>query len=102
MRQESVARCSRLRRWVPGSTAEADFTLPTVQRMRRGLRDVGEDVIVNSREMGLRFDRPLISLWQACLCGRLGWQPVWARAVLGMWLGRRPAGSAVPALAYAS
>jgi len=70
------------------------FTLPIDRWMRGGLRNHTEDAVVSLGEANLGFDRrDLTNLWLGYLSGRVGWRPVWALAVLGMWLDRRVAGS---------
>jgi len=65
------------------------FTLPIDRWMRGGMRDVTEDAVVSLGEAGLGFDRrELTNLWHRYLGGRVAWRPVWALAVLGMWLQR--------------
>ena len=80
------------------------FTLPISQWMRGGLRHATEDALVSLGESGLGIERrELTNLWHGHLRGQVGWRPVWALAVLGMWLERhRSAPTTAPPHAHAS
>jgi asparagine synthase (glutamine-hydrolysing) len=68
------------------------FTLPFATWMQGVLRDPVRDAVGLLAGSSLGFDRrrlqALVSSFEG---GRAGWRPVWALAVLGMWLDRRPA-----------
>ena len=67
--------------------AKRTFTLPFDRWMQGPLRDRAAASLVHLGEAGLGFDRRRLGdLWFAYRAGRVGWRPVWALAVLGMWL----------------
>jgi asparagine synthase (glutamine-hydrolysing) len=75
------------------------FTLPIDDWMRGRLRGTVEDALISLAERQLGFDRrALTDLWFGYLGGRVGWRPVWALAVLGMWADRAGRPSGVPPL----
>ena len=70
------------------------FTLPIAEWMRGGLRNATEDALVSLGDAGVGIDRrEVTNLWHRYLGGQAGWRPVWALAVLGMWLERDRSGS---------
>jgi asparagine synthase (glutamine-hydrolysing) len=77
------------------------FTLPFATWMQGTLRDPVRDAVGLLAGSSLGFDnRRLQDLVTSFEGGRAGWRPVWALAVLGMWLDRRPA--AVPPVSVGS
>jgi hypothetical protein len=68
------------------------FTLPFATWMRTSLRDQVHDAVGLLGASPLGFDgRALREVVTSFEAGRAGWRPVWALAVLGLWLDRRPA-----------
>ncbi|MDQ6909396.1 MAG: asparagine synthase (glutamine-hydrolyzing) [Actinomycetota bacterium] len=66
------------------------FTLPIDGWMTGPLREKAFEAIVALGDSGLGFDRrSLTDLWSDYRLGRVGWRPVWALAVLGMWRERQ-------------
>jgi asparagine synthase (glutamine-hydrolysing) len=77
------------------------FTLPFATWMQGSLRDPVRDAVGLLGGSSLGFDsRALQEVLASFDAGRAGWRPVWALAVLGMWLDRRPARA--PALSVGS
>lgn len=67
--------------------AKRTFTLPIDDWMKGRLRERVEGAIVTLGDEGLGFSRlGLEDLWRGYLAGQAGWRPVWALAVLGMWV----------------
>ena len=68
------------------------FTLPFDVWMRDTLRDQVHDAVGTLGDGPLGFDRAaLVALLGAFEAGRAGWRPVWALAVLGLWMEHRAA-----------
>ena len=79
------------------------FTLPIDEWMRAGLHPVVHDALASLGDADLGFDRrALTDLWDGFVQRRVGWRPVWATAVLGMWLDRHDRRPAPQSRAYAS
>ncbi|MDQ6949480.1 MAG: asparagine synthase (glutamine-hydrolyzing) [Actinomycetota bacterium] len=65
------------------------FTLPIDEWMRTGLHNSVEEALVLLGDSGIGFDRrQLTDVWSRFLAGQIGWRPIWALGVLGMWLDR--------------
>ena len=63
------------------------FTLPFDRWMRGPLKERVLDGLMTLGESGLGFDRrALTELWYGYQMDRVGWRPLWAMAVLGMWI----------------
>lgn len=63
------------------------FTLPFATWMRGPLRGRVHDSVLGLSAAGLGFDRnALMEMFRSFQEGRMGWRPVWALTVLGMWL----------------
>ncbi|MDQ6909400.1 MAG: hypothetical protein M3Z84_01240 [Actinomycetota bacterium] len=66
--------------------------MPIDDWMTGPLREKAFEAIVALGDSGLGFDRrarALTDLWSDYRLGRVGWRPVWALAVLGMWRERQ-------------
>lgn len=63
------------------------FTFPFDQWMRGPLQERVLGALASLGEAGLGFDRrQLTGLWHGYRSGTVAWRPIWALAVLGMWL----------------
>ncbi|CAN5488741.1 amidotransferase 1, exosortase A system-associated [soil metagenome] len=70
------------------------FTLPFASWMRGPLRPQVRDAMELLGESSLGFDRRgLADIMASFEAGRAGWRPVWALAVLALWMERRRVGA---------